>query len=118
MRLNNFIRLTLLTVIIFLYNPTFSQQNTFSWPKGIRVAVSLSFDDARLSQTDSGTVLLDQYGIKATFFVLPSGVRQRLEGWKKAVAAGHEIGNHSFTHPCTGNFSWSRENALENYTLG
>lgn len=38
-------------------------------------------------------------------------------GGKKAVASGHEIGNHSSKHPCTGNFAWSRANALENYTL-
>src|SRR5205823_4958752 len=42
---------------------------------------------------------------------------KRLDGWKKAVAEGHEIGNHSNTHPCTANYSFSRLNALENYTL-
>ncbi|GAA4421622.1 polysaccharide deacetylase family protein [Nibrella viscosa] len=81
------------------------------------MAVSLSFDDARLSNVDVGTPLLDQYGVKATFFVVPSAVKQRLDGWKKAVAAGHEIGNHSVAHPCSGNFLWSRQKALENYTL-
>lgn len=87
-----------------------------TWPNGKKVAVSLSFDDARLSNVDAGTVLLDRYGIKATFFVVPSAVKKRLEGWKKAVASGHEMGNHSVNHPCSGNFVWSREKALENYT--
>ena len=89
----------------------------FRWPDGKRAAVSLSFDDARESQVVSGTDLLDGYGIKATFFVVPSSVEKRLEGWKKAVANGHEIGNHSVNHPCSGNFYWSRNNALENYNL-
>ena len=40
-----------------------------------------------------------------------------LEGWKKAVQNGHEIGNHTLYHPCTGNFQWSRDKALEDYTL-
>ena len=40
-----------------------------------------------------------------------------MTGWKKAVSAGHDIGNHSLLHPCTGNFEWSRQKALENYTL-
>ena len=44
-------------------------------------------------------------------------MKQRLEGWKKAVAAGHEIANHSIKHPCSGNFPFSREKALEDYTL-
>lgn len=70
-----------------------------------------------MSQVDSGTALLDSFGVKATFFVVPSNVEKRLDGWKKAAAAGHEIGNHSLNHPCTGNFSWSRKNALEEYNL-
>jgi len=44
-------------------------------------------------------------------------VEERLDGWKKVVANGHEIGNHTINHPCTGNFSWSAKNALENYSL-
>lgn len=89
----------------------------FKWPEGKRVAVSLTFDDARLSQVDKGTALLDEYNVKATFYVLPGQVKERLEGWKKAVASGHEIGSHSLNHPCSGNFAWSREKALENYTI-
>ena len=40
-----------------------------------------------------------------------------MDGWKKALANGHEIGNHSLIHPCTGNFPWARSKALEGYTL-
>jgi peptidoglycan/xylan/chitin deacetylase (PgdA/CDA1 family) len=90
---------------------------SFPWPAGKRAAVSLTFDDARPSQVAVGTGLLDQYNVKATFYVAPAAVAQRIDGWKKAVAAGHEIGNHSLNHPCTGNFSWSRSHALEAYTL-
>ena len=92
-------------------------ESTFAWPEGKQIAISLSFDDARASQVDAGTALLDQYGVKGTFYVVPNSVKQRLEGWKKAVISGHEIGNHSFNHPCTGNFPWSRQKAIENYTL-
>lgn len=88
----------------------------FSWPTGKQLAVSLSFDDGRVSQVDAGTALLDEYGVKATFYVQPSSVKQRLEGWKKAKANGHEIGNHSHSHPCTGNFAWGQK-ALEDYTI-
>ncbi len=87
------------------------------WPEGKRGAISLSFDDARLSQVDRGLPILDAYGVKATFYVAPYRVEQRLSGWKKAVANGHEIGNHTLNHPCTGNFPWSREKALEQYCL-
>jgi len=93
------------------------EQNSFRWPDGKRAAVSLTFDDARLSQVDRGLPILDTYGVKATFYVVPSQVEQRLSGWKNALANGHEIGNHTAKHPCSGNFSWSREKALENYSL-
>jgi len=88
----------------------------FAWPPGKRAAVSLTFDDARLSQADVGIPLLDGYGIKATFYVSPSRAAERLGAWRDAAATGHEIGNHSMRHPCTGNFPWAREKALENYT--
>ena len=87
------------------------------WPEGKRAAVSLSFDDSRPSQVDTGLAVLDRLGAKATFYVVPVRVASKLDGWKRLVASGHEIGNHSLRHPCTGNFEWSREAALEGYTL-
>lgn len=89
----------------------------FRWPEGKRAAISLSFDDARLSQVDIGMDLFDRCGVKATFYVSVSNLEKRLEGWKRAVAAGHEIGNHSRSHPCTGNYAFSLKTALEEYTL-
>lgn len=94
-----------------------AEKKPFQWPAGKRAAVSLSFDDARLSQPDVGLPLLEKCGVKATFFVEPRNAEQRIEGWKKIVAAGHEIGNHSQSHPCTGNYAFSLSNALEDYTL-
>src|ERR1051326_5398115 len=91
--------------------------NPFTWPKGKHAALSLTFDDARLSQMDRGLPLLDKHGVKATFYVSMSTMHQRLDGWKRAIANGHEVGNHTFSHPCTGNFGWSRNAALENYDL-
>lgn len=110
-------------LLLFLFSITnkitLAQQDTptFSWPDGKQIAVSLTFDDARMSQVDVGTALLNQYGVKATFIVVPSNVEKRLDGWKKAVADGHEIGNHTLFHPCSGNFPWSKSKALENYTI-
>lgn len=102
-----------------LPDASFSQSNdpAFRWPEGKRMALSLSFDDARHSQVEGGTALLDEYDVKATFYIVPDAMNERLDGWKKAVASGHEIGNHSLVHPCTGNFAWSRDKAIENYTL-
>jgi peptidoglycan/xylan/chitin deacetylase (PgdA/CDA1 family) len=118
--IKHFTQRFLLTVLIVLFNYIAyaqSDQTLFRWPEGKQVAISLTFDDARTSQVDTGIALLDQYGIRATFYVVPSAVRLRLDKWKKAVSEGHEIGNHSLLHPCTGNFAWARQKALEDYTL-
>jgi len=46
-------------------------------------------------------------------------MKGRVAKWRRAAANGHEIGNHSLNHPCTGNFDWQTpDTMLENYTLG
>lgn len=96
---------------------TMAQKQKFTWPNGKKMALSLTFDDARASQAIAGAPLLDEYGVKGTFYLVPDNAKNQLEAWKRAVAKGHEMGNHSIHHPCSGNFVWSRENALEKYTL-
>ena len=90
-------------------------EGSFTWPQGRRAAVSLSFDDARLSQVDTGLDILDEHGAKATFYVSIKMVDKRLDGWKRAVAGGHEIGNHTMNHPCSTSFAPGE--CLEDYTL-
>jgi len=94
-----------------------SEAQSFAWPDGERAALSLTFDDARQSQLDRGLPILDAHGVRATFYVTPENMRPRLDDWRAAVTRGHEIGNHTLTHPCSGNFPWSRHKALEECTL-
>jgi peptidoglycan/xylan/chitin deacetylase (PgdA/CDA1 family) len=94
-----------------------STGTAFHWPEGKRAAVSLTFDDSRVSQVDAGLAVLNKAGVKATFYAQAPAIEQRLAGWKQAVAEGHEIGNHTLSHPCTGNYPFSRNNALEAYDL-
>jgi len=94
-----------------------AQTKTFSWPDGKKAALSLSFDDARHSQVDVGIPFLNKLKAKATFYVLSSNYTQRLEAWKAALAAGHEIAHHTKAHPCTANFGFAKNKALEDYTL-
>ena len=89
----------------------------FTWPDGKRAALSLTFDDARATQLDCGLKTLNGHGVRATFYVSPKNVERRADEWRRAAADGHEIGNHTHSHPCSGNYPWSRENALEDYTL-
>jgi len=89
----------------------------FQWPERRRGAVSLSFDDARPSQLDRCIPLLNSHGVRATFYVSLPNMNQRLGEWKDVIESDHEIGNHTVSHPCSGNFKWSRSRALEDYTL-
>ncbi len=76
--------LHLFVVLIVALQGSFAQsQPSITWPGGKQVAISLTFDDARESQVEGGTALLDQFGVKATFYVVPAAVEQKLEGWKK-----------------------------------
>jgi len=118
LNINCMTRILCIIHILLLSLNLFAQSGAkFSWPQGKEAAISLSFDDGRYSQVEVGTSLLDSFNTKATFYVVPSAVVERLEGWKKAVASGHEIGNHSLHHPCSANFIWARNHALENHTL-
>lgn len=87
------------------------------WPGGADVGLTLTFDDARPSQIEAAMPILDRHGVRATFFVSFPAVEQRLEEWREAARRGHEIGNHSWTHPCSGNFGFARGNPLEAYDL-
>ncbi|OUS72866.1 polysaccharide deacetylase [Pseudoalteromonas sp. A601] len=91
----------------------------FGYPDQAQNAISITFDDARHSQVDTGLAILDKHNVKATFYVSPFNVKERLDKWKKAVAADHEIANHTSSHVCTGNFEWLRQLdlSLEQTTL-
>ncbi|HEX2274588.1 MAG TPA: polysaccharide deacetylase family protein [Acidimicrobiales bacterium] len=87
------------------------------FPDGARVALSLSFDDARDSQLDAALPVLEAHGVSATFYVLPARVWLRRNEWRAVAAGGHEVANHTSSHPCSANFEFSRTNALEDYSL-
>lgn len=113
-------RITLFTLSFLMLNLCLSinlHSQQIEWPEGKKMALSLSFDDARVSNPTLGVSLLDKYDVKATFFLVPSAVRKNLEGWKKAADSGHEMANHSLNHPCSGNFGWSGKPSLDEYTL-
>ena len=62
--------------------------------------VSISFDAAwGNEQTQNLLDILDQYNVKSTFFLVGDWVRNYPEDVKNIAKAGHDIGNHSNTHP-------------------
>ena len=60
---------------------------------------ALTFDDGPTRHTPQLLQLLRERGIKATFFLLGSQVRRNPELVRRIVAEGHEVANHSYSHP-------------------
>jgi len=80
-------------------------------------ALSYTFDDGLRDQYTLAAPMLDEVGFKGTFFVIPGRVSETIEDAEKRkndkrawgtitwtelrdlAARGHEIGNHSWSHP-------------------
>ena len=61
--------------------------------------IVLTFDDGpHPRQTRQILDFLDQYQIKATFFMIGVNVRQYPDTVREVVSRGHEVGNHTNTH--------------------
>jgi peptidoglycan/xylan/chitin deacetylase (PgdA/CDA1 family) len=80
------------------------QDSRFHWPNGAKAAVSLAYDDALDSQLDNAIPALNRYGFHGSFYLTlanPS-VRFRVQDWRDAARLGHELGNHTLFHSCSG----------------
>jgi len=61
--------------------------------------VALTFDDGPTPQFTAEILnVLNEQGVKATFFLIGGELEKNMEEGRKIVAAGHEIGNHSYSH--------------------
>ena len=75
-----------------------------------RKAIALTFDDGPSPATPHFLSILAEYGIPATFFQIGANVRRHPEISRAVLAAGHEIGNHSYSHL---NFAWKSPAMIE-----
>jgi peptidoglycan-N-acetylglucosamine deacetylase len=62
--------------------------------------VALTFDDGPHPQNTPRILdLLDKYDVKATFFMMGRNVERFPDVTRQVIARGHEVGNHSYSHP-------------------
>jgi peptidoglycan/xylan/chitin deacetylase (PgdA/CDA1 family) len=62
--------------------------------------VALTFDDGpNPYHTPRVLAALDQHQVKATFFMMGRNVERYPEVAREVMRRGHEIGNHSYSHP-------------------
>jgi len=80
-----------------------------------RPAVALTFDDGPSESTPELLQILARHNVTATFFMCGLNVQRLPEVARSVAAAGHEIGNHTDSHPrlnfCSSDFIY-RELAL------
>jgi len=67
-------------------------------PRGRRW-IALTFDDGPSESTPRILETLARYGVRATFFVCGENVRRLPAEARAIAAAGHELGNHTASHP-------------------
>lgn len=60
--------------------------------------VALTFNVAAGGDIDEILNILDKYNVKSTFFFLGCYAEKNPEDVKKIIGAGHEAGNHSYSH--------------------
>ncbi len=62
-------------------------------------AVYLTFDDGPIPEATPFILkTLAGFGVHATFFMVGDNVRKHPELYDQIVAAGHQVGNHTFNH--------------------
>jgi peptidoglycan/xylan/chitin deacetylase (PgdA/CDA1 family) len=64
-----------------------------------RRSLALTFDDGPTPGTLRVLEVLDRHRVKATFFQCGMHVRRNPQISREILAAGHELGNHTDTHP-------------------
>jgi peptidoglycan/xylan/chitin deacetylase (PgdA/CDA1 family) len=79
-----------------------------------RQAIALTFDDGPSPATPQILDILAGYGVSATFFQCGGNVLRAPELSQDVRNSGHEIGNHSHTHP---NFAFARPSFIEDEFL-
>lgn len=63
--------------------------------------VALTFDDGPHPRfTDEILEILRKEEVRATFFAIGCNVASYPDVMRRVIAAGHEVGNHTYSHPC------------------
>src|SRR5512145_1077298 len=112
----------LLVIFAFVLNANAQENQSRNW-KNHACAVSLTYDDGLNVHLDIVAKALDSAGFKGTFYIPVSSkpLFKRMDEWAAIAKNGHELGNHTLFHPCSGKSKgreWvSEENDLDGYTV-
>ncbi|MEO8233510.1 MAG: polysaccharide deacetylase family protein [Ignavibacteriota bacterium] len=92
----------------FLFAQNYGSLRFANYADGRQSAFSLTFDDGLLTHSENVGPILNQYGFKGTFYVLPPYLVEdnqptiwrygTWQGFQSLASEGHEIGSHTMNH--------------------
>ncbi len=87
-------------LVLFITRADASESKiTYRRVENDQMEIALTFDDGpHPYHTEKILDILEKYNIKATFFFVGQNIENYPEAAEKVYAAGHEIGNHTYTH--------------------
>ena len=87
----------------------------FVWDiKNIDRKIYLTFDDGPIPEVTEWVLdILNQHDIKATFFCIGHNIAANPDIFKQIIAAGHAIGNHTYSH--VNGWNTNNQEYYENY---
>ena len=87
---------TLFLTIISTLHPATASAQSAQCSGGV---VALRFDDGPVPETNAILDALKQHNLRATFFVIGTQVEQHPDIAQRIIREGHELANHSWSHP-------------------
>ena len=97
-----------LTVIVVavLIPVSASAEQVYGCASNDDMKIALTFDDGPHPRVTNKILdVLSKYGVKATFFMVGENVKNYPDTARRVAREGHEIGNHTYTHPHIKNMS-------------
>lgn len=92
--------LLFISILLRVFSPQASAQTEVHRSvKTDSMKIALTFDDGpHPKQTERILRILDDYGVRATFFMVGINVLNYPEAARSVIERGHEVGNHTFSH--------------------
>ena len=95
--------IVMMLCFVLLATVTFSQSSktdVYVANRNAGKSVALTFDDGPHAEyTPKILEILKKYNARATFFVIGKNAKEHPEIVKQSFLEGHEIGNHTYSHP-------------------
>ena len=99
--ISNLVGLATAGLLWFFFRPPFGK-NVVRLNTDEKV-VALTYDDGPHPPYTEGLLdVLAKHNVKVTFFMIGNRIEKHPETVRRAIAEGHQIGNHSYSHPVLG----------------